>query len=134
VTVADGEPRTPAWSSDGAYLFYSAPGPGGGRNLWRVPSAGGASAPWTSDDTPGFADTQPAVSPDGAHIVFTRQRHGDRDLWLMDAAGGTPRPLVTNPRGQDAHANWSSDSRRIVFESGGAVNLYRADVRPLLLR
>jgi Tol biopolymer transport system component len=133
VTVADGTPETPAWSPDGAYLFYGAPG-AGGVQLWRVPSAGGASAPWTSDDTPGFADTQPAPSPDGAHIVFTRQRHGDRDLWLMDAAGGAPRPLVTNPRGQDAHANWSSDSRRIVFESGGAVNLYRADVRPLLLR
>jgi len=133
VTVADGQPQAPSWSPDGAYLFYAAPGPGG-TILWRVPAAGGASAPWTSDDTPGFADTQPAASPDGAHIVFTRQRHGDRDLWLMDAAGGTPRPLVANPRGQDAHANWSSDSRRIVFESGGAVNLYRADMRPLLLR
>jgi Tol biopolymer transport system component len=132
VTVAEGQPRTPGWSPDGAYLFYAAPGPSGVM-LWRVPAAGGVSSPWTADDTPGFADSQPAVSPDGTRMVFTRQRHGDRDLWMLDA-GGQARPVLTNARGQDAHANWSSDGRRLVFETGGAVNLYRADVRPLLLR
>ncbi len=133
VTVAEGAPQTPAWSPDGAFIYFAAPA-GNGVTIWRVPASGGASTPWTSDDTPGFADTQPAASPDGTKLVFTRQRQGNLDLWIMDAKGGAPRALVTNPRGQDAHANWSSDSRRLVYETGGAVNLYRADVRPLLLR
>jgi Tol biopolymer transport system component len=133
VTATDGEARTPCWSADGNFVFYGARESAGTR-LWRVPAAGGASTPWTSDDVPGSADTQPAVSPDGTKLVFTRQRHGDRDLWIMDSGGGAARALVTNPRGQDAHASWSSDSRRLVYETGGAVNLYRADVRPLLLR
>ena len=51
---------------------------------------------------------------------------------LLD--GADVKPFVTNPRGQDAHATWSSDGRRLVFETGGAVDLCRADVRPLLLR
>ncbi len=131
VTVADGPPKTPAWSHDGAFLFYSAPGPLGDL-VWRVPVAGGASTPWTSGAAPGDSDFQPALSPDGTRMVFTRRHQGDCDLWLLE--GDSARPLVTNPRGQDAHANWSSDSRRLVYETGGAVHLYRADVRPLLLR
>lgn len=131
VTVAEGHPRTPAWSPDGAFLYYGAAGPTGDA-VWRVPAAGGVSEPWTSGAAPGDADDQPASSPDGSRFVFTRRHQGDRDLWLIVA--GTARPFVVNPRGQDAHPNWSSDGRRLVYETGGAVNLYRADVRPLLLR
>jgi Tol biopolymer transport system component len=65
-------------------------------------------------------------------VAFTRRHRGDRDIMLLD--GADVKPFVTNPRGQDAHATWSSDGRRLVFETGGAVDLCRADVRPLLLR
>lgn len=131
VTVAEGHPRAPSWSPDGAWLFYSAQGPTGDV-VWRVPAQGGTSTPWVPGAAPGDADSEPELSPDGTRLVFTRRHHGDCDLWML--AGGVAQPLVTNPRGQDAHADWSSDSRRLVFETGGAVNLYRADVRPLLLR
>jgi TolB protein len=131
VTVAEGNPRTPRWSPDGQFIFYSAAGPTGDI-VWRVPAMGGASEPWTTGAMPGDADFEPAPAPDESRFVFTRRHLGDCDLWVLE--GGVARPLITNPRGQDAHANWSSDSRRLVYETGGAVNLYRADVRPLLLR
>jgi Tol biopolymer transport system component len=131
VTVAEGDVRTPRWSPDGLSIFYSAAGPTGDV-VWRVPAAGGASEPWTSGAAAGDADFEPAPAPDGSRFVFTRRHQGDCDLYVLQ--DGVARPLVTNPRGQDAHANWSSDGRRLVYETGGAVNLYRADVRPLLLR
>ena len=55
-------------------------------------------------------------------------------MFIRFVQGNGAYPLVVNPRGQDAHASWSSDGRRLVFETGGAVDLHRADVRPLLLR
>ncbi len=102
--------------------------------LWRMPAAGGAATLLTSDPVAGAADSEPAVSPDGQWICFTRQRRGDRDLWLINTRVGRARSFVANPRGQEGHAEWSPDGRRLVYETGGAVNLYRADVRPLLLR
>jgi len=125
----------PAWGTgalDGA-IVYAAP-EGGRTSLWQAAAAGGAPHVITGDPTPGTSDGEPAVAPDGQTVCFTRERHGDRDLWLLSFSTGRARALVVNPRGQDGHAEWSPDGRRIVYETGGAVNLYRADVRPLLLR
>jgi len=130
VTVAEGRVRTPRWSSDGAWIVYAARG-GNGDALYRVPAAGGASTALTAPAR-GEEDDEPSPSPDGRLVAFTRRHRGDRDIMLLD--GATVRPFVTNPRGQDAHAVWSSDGRRLVYETGGAVDLCRADVRPLLLR
>ena len=125
----------PTWgtgSLEGAIVFAAAVGVH--VSLWQAPMAGGAARELTGDTFPGSTDREPAVSPDGRSICFTRQRRGDRDLWIYDGVTGRARTLVTNPRGQEGHAEWSPDGRRIVYETGGAVNLYRADVRPLLLR
>ena len=59
------------------------------------------------------------MSPDGAHIVYTRQqvnRMEDRwesSLWIMNADGSQHRFLTkgTNPR-------WASDSKRILYLDG----------------
>jgi Tol biopolymer transport system component len=129
VTTGEGRVRTPRWSADGATIYYSARG-ASGDVLYSVPSAGGASTALT-EAARGEEDDEPAPSPDGMRIAFTRRHRGDRDLMILE--NGQVRPLIADSRGQDAHANWSSDGRRIVFETGGAVDLYRADVRPLLL-
>ena len=127
VTVGEGRVRTPRWSHDGATIYYSALGEGGNVN-YKVPAAGGVPEQVSRIVMKGEEDDEPAPSPDGTRFIFTRKRNGDRDLML--SSGGS---LVTNSSGQDAHANWSSDGRRIVYETGGAVDLCRADVRPLLL-
>ncbi len=35
-------------------------------------------------------DSNPMWSPDGSHIVFTSNRTGNRSLWMIPVAGGTP--------------------------------------------
>ncbi|WP_344524693.1 TolB family protein, partial [Streptomyces rectiviolaceus] len=72
------------------------------------------------DDLYDFAvPEQPAVSPDGAEIVYvlrTADRAADRDvrtLWQVGATGGTPRQLT---RGQaDLAPAWSPDGARVAF-------------------
>jgi len=133
VAEPPGGATDPSWQNDGRSLIYAAPA-GERVGLWLVPLAGGTPTLLTQDTIEGSADGRSRVSPDGTRLVFTRQRRGDRDLWLLDLATGEARALVINGRGQDDHADWSPDGRRLVYETGGAVNLYRADVRPLLLR
>ncbi|MGH7724293.1 MAG: hypothetical protein ACREOU_02570 [Candidatus Eiseniibacteriota bacterium] len=136
VTIgAPGGAHAPAFTPDGGALVYASLREGR-PSLWRASLDGGPGAPvaLTSDDVPGSWDAQPAVSPDGSHVLFTRVRRGDADLWLLDLATGEARPLVENPLSSDQHGDWSPDGRRIAFQAGGAVNLLRADIRPLLLR
>lgn len=134
--VTQGTPggaRAPAFTPDGGALVYRAL-EDGRPSLRRIVLDGGAPVPLTNDDVTGSWDSGPAVSPDGAHVVFTRVRRGDADLWLLDLATGEARPFVENALSNDMQGDWSPDGRRVVFQSGGAVNLLRADVRPLLLR
>jgi WD40 repeat protein len=55
-------------------------------------------------------------SPDGHQVAFNAWRPGggSQDLFVVDAAGGTPRRLTTDPA-QDQLPSWSSDGTRIVF-------------------
>ena len=43
-------------------------------------------------------DFFPSWSPDGAAIVFSSDRNGAVELFLMDAAGGNQRPLIAGAR------------------------------------
>ena len=43
-------------------------------------------------------DFFPIWSPDGAAIVFSSDRNGAVELFLMDAAGGNQRPLIASER------------------------------------
>lgn len=54
----------------------------------------------------------PALSPDGATIVFTYRG----DLYRVPAAGGTAVPLTTHPA-HDFMPVWSRDGRHIAFAS-----------------
>ncbi len=48
----------------------------------------------SSDPTPDWA---PRISPDGQQIAFYSYRSGNRDLWVMPAAGGPARQLTDHP-------------------------------------
>jgi len=71
-----------------------------------------------------FGDWNPAFSPDGKMLAFTRAVNGiNMDLYIVPVSGGEPRRLTFD----DAHLKslaWTPDGSEIVFSSsrGGSVN------------
>jgi TolB protein len=63
------------------------------------------------------AESSPCWSPDGQTICFTS---GTR-LYLINANGGSMRPLTTGMAGKQTEPNWSPDGKQIAFtvEGGG---------------
>ncbi|MBM0108798.1 PD40 domain-containing protein [Steroidobacter sp. S1-65] len=73
-------------SPDGSHVLFDLLG-----DLYELPIAGGEAKSLTS----GLAwDMQPRYSPDGNTIVFTSDRGGGDNLWLMDRNGNALRQLT----------------------------------------
>lgn len=82
-------------------------------------------------------DVQPAWSPDGQTLVFVRTSgEDDRELWLVDAAGGNARRLLAATLdGTQRAPAWSPDGQLIAFASaheilGPAIRYQIYTVRP----
>ncbi|MGQ0429106.1 MAG: prolyl oligopeptidase family serine peptidase [Gammaproteobacteria bacterium] len=66
--------------------------------------------------------SEPRLSPDGKLIAFTLRQtdfaadRGRSDLWLVEAAGGTPRRLTANEE-NDTAPDWAPDGAGIYFLS-----------------
>ena len=80
-------------------------------------------------------DTNPAVSPDGAWLVFASSRGRPLDqtsLWIARLGpAAVPRRLTDGPA-IDAHPAWLPDGSAIVFAStrdGGAYDLWRLAIQ-----
>jgi tricorn protease len=61
-------------------------------------------------------ETDPRFSPDGSQIAFTGIHNGNRDVYVMPAAGGVPRRLTYHPA-NESMVDWSPDGKRILFGS-----------------
>jgi Tol biopolymer transport system component len=115
----------PAWSEDGSKILFvkqpagSFPGDQGagpasaGGSIWiRKANARGTPRQLTA----GSNDANPAMSPDGERIAFSRPLGGARHLFVMKADGtGTPTDL-----GQGSKPDWSPDNTHLVYGQGGA--------------
>jgi Tol biopolymer transport system component len=115
----------PDWSADGAKIVYESNQTGDYR-IWVMKADGSGKRRLTSD--PGFADLEPAWSPNGKRILFSRcDDHLGFitycDLEVINAVGGGLRRLAgghwTYVRGQ-----YSPDGRRIVVgtDRGGLLS------------
>ncbi|MCV2394287.1 S9 family peptidase [Actinotalea sp. M2MS4P-6] len=110
-------PGTPAISPDGTTVVVSVVHPDLDADeyvghLWRVPVDGSAPA---RRFTRGHRDTAPVWSPDGRWIAFLRApAKGKPQLHVVEASGGEAVRLTDAPLGV-AEAQWSPDSRRLVY-------------------
>src|SRR5207247_11341779 len=57
-------------------------------DLWIVPREGGEAKRLTNGVG---LETDPIFSPDGTQIAFTGEYEGNLDVYVVPAAGGTPR-------------------------------------------
>jgi Tol biopolymer transport system component len=110
----------PAWSEDGSSILFvkqpaGSPVFGGSGSIW-IRRANGKGTP--GQVTSGPFDANPAMSPDGDLIAFSRINFVEqaRDLIVMKADGsGVPMNL-----GKGSKPDWSPDSKRLVYGQGGA--------------
>ena len=92
---------------------------------------GPGSEPRRLTTDPGL-DYNAVVSPDGRWVVFTSERTGSPDLYVLDLHGdGGPRPLVEGPAMEDAAAI-SPDGDRLLFVStrDGNADVFEVPFRP----
>ena len=122
----------PAWSGDGKQIAFATeevhdPSSRLGDSSLYVIDTGGGTPRKVSD-----ADAvQPSWSPSGERLVYWSNIGGQRDIFTVAAAGGTP-VAVTADAAIDWSPVWSPDGRFIYFSSdrGGAMNLWRIAVDP----
>jgi Tol biopolymer transport system component len=122
----------PAWSPDGARLVVAT-------GDFIVPSARPArSQLWVIEVASGKAEkifdgdaVQPAWSPSGGRIAYwgLPPASGQRDIWTIPAAGGTP-VAVTQDAPVDWNPVWAPDGRHLYYSSerGGSMNLWRVAI------
>ena len=113
----------PAWSPNGRTIAFAQVRPNGTWHLYSVSAAGGrprwiGAAAGETDVGGGSSspsDTQPAWSPDGRRIAFTRHFAGASGaVHVMPAGGGAAR-RVTPAMFDAIDPAWSPDGSRIAF-------------------
>jgi len=70
----------------------------------------------------------PAWSPNGQWIVFDSMVGGSKEMYIISAAGGKPRPLTHEPKEEEARGEFSLDGRHVYFRSnrgGGMREIWR---------
>ena len=85
----------PDFSPDGKRIVYASYLGGQWHQLWLMPSEGGDPFPLSYGE---FDNTNPRWSPDGKQIAFISNRGGNTSLWVLDALGGTQRPIIARDK------------------------------------
>jgi serine/threonine protein kinase len=101
--------------------------------LWRgslseAPLATGTSATDARPLTTGNSrDRQPAYSPDGRRVVFSSNRSGNTDIWILDRDSGEVQQL-TDDQSEDWDPAFSVDGSSIFWSSnrGGPLEIWTA--------
>jgi TolB protein len=104
-------PSSLAWSPDSGELIYSMAG-----SLWRQKIETGVAAGAAQQLTSGSYDYQPDWSPDGRWAVYSSYRNDSMELWVLDLASGSAKPLLANGA-VNVEPRFSPDGKRIAFTS-----------------
>jgi tetratricopeptide (TPR) repeat protein/Tol biopolymer transport system component len=94
-------------------------------DIYRIPfddGRGGTPEPVPGASRNNMSNSFPKFSPDGKWLVWVQAKNGllmrpDSTLWIMPAAGGTPRRMSCNTTRMNSWHSWSPNSRWLVFSS-----------------
>lgn len=97
-----------------------------------VAAVSGCDAPTRGERYAGggaFIGADPAMTPDGQHILFASPHDGLGDIYIMSVAGSEPRRLTSAPE-YDGELSLSRDGSRIAFvsERDGPGDIYTMNV------
>ena len=91
------------FSPDGKRIVWMRKFPGGGYDVWTLPTDGGDARNLTADAK--GDDSYPSFSPDGKLIAFDSNRDGNNEIYVMQADGGNARRITFSP-GSDLAPLW----------------------------
>jgi len=111
--MPDAAAQRGAWASENGLLVFRSDRDGAA-DVFTMDATG--ASPTSLTGRGGFADTQPAWSPDGSRIAYVRMnREGGRnDLYVMNAHGGNRTRLTRTPVSERDPA-WSADGSVIAY-------------------
>jgi WD40 repeat protein len=103
--------RDPEWSPDGTRIYFV-----------RAEGVGTARIMVIASDGSGSPDSvvrgqQPAVSPDGKHLVYTVDRRGNGDLWTVSLDDRTAAKPLLATASDEASPSFSPDGRWFAYTS-----------------
>lgn len=116
LTTDEGEDDMGSWSPDNKYIVFRSHIEQRQGHVLTYRLETGAFANITPDPLPAtFENREPAVSPDSSSIVFTSNRSGRANLWLMDPDGSNKRQLTFVDEFYNTEPVWSPDGTHILF-------------------
>lgn len=95
-------------SPDGQTIAFSYMG-----DIYTVPTSGGTAMPLTTN--PAY-DFKPVWSSKGDKLAFASDRHGNFDVFVVDAQGGIPQRLTYHSAGQTPNS-FSPDDTEVLFSA-----------------
>lgn len=125
LTSMPGLQHEPAWSADGAWLYFLSGMGGQFHDIWRLKMADHSIEQVTVNELYHF-DLAP--SDDGT-IAYSGNKNGNYDLWLRHLDGKTE--YLTRDVALDARPTWLPGEQQLAFEStrGGSLNIWEIDVK-----
>ncbi|HKF20227.1 MAG TPA: protein kinase [Candidatus Angelobacter sp.] len=109
--VANGKYDFAAWTKSGQVISQTETG--GQPDLWSIEVKTGATRRITDDP---YIETDPAVTPDEKHVVYSSNREGGRHLWRSNLDGSDPLRL-TSGASYDYQPALTPDGKWIIYTS-----------------
>ena len=111
LTSGPADDQSPAWSPDGGTIAFLR-STGAGWAMHAVDAGGGNLRQLAP---PMVLSAGPRWSPDGSRIAWSGGSLTDREIFVLDLAGGQPVNLSAHPADDDRDPSWSPDGTRLAF-------------------